>query len=140
MEFSYMSKPIDKKARRKRCFNKDSASPDERKVKESCLKQPEATSFDMVNKSEPESVGSPLSKILTRLRKLDSIHEAREALKKLKTIVDNLALDVTTLHNKLIQEIEKGVKLLEDEANTHLKHIPTEEVLSLRKKPALTRS
>ncbi|PFX11872.1 hypothetical protein AWC38_SpisGene24262, partial [Stylophora pistillata] len=117
----------------KKVFNKESAPPDEKKLKESCLKQPEATSFDMVSKSEPESVSSPLSKILARLRKLDSIDEAREALKKLKTIVDKLALDVATLLNKLIQEIKKGVKFLEDEANTHLKQIPTEEVSSLAK-------
>ena len=107
-----MGKLINRKARRKKCSNKYRASPDEKKLKESCLKQPEATSFDMVSKSEPESVSSPLSKILARLRKLDSIDEAREALKKLKTIVDKLALDVATLHNKLVQEIEKGVKFL----------------------------
>lgn len=112
-----MGKPINRKARRKKCSNKYRASPDEKKLKESCLKQPEATSFDMVSKSEDESVSSPLSKILTRLRDLDSIHEAREALKKLKTIVDKLALDVATQQkkeeasNKFIQEIEKGVNI-----------------------------
>ena len=100
----------------------------------------------MVNKSENDSVSSPLSKILTRLRKLDLIHEAREALKKLKTTVDKLALDIATLqkkeegNNKFLQEIEKGVKFLEDDINTHLKHIPTEELSSLRQNPALTRS
>lgn len=109
-----MGKPINRKARRKKCSNKYRASPDEKKLKESCLKQPEATSFDMVSKSEDESVSSPLSKILTRLRNLESIDEA---VKKLKTTADKLALDVATLQkkeeasNKVIQEIEKGVNL-----------------------------
>lgn len=146
MEFSYMGKPINRKARRKKCSNKYRASPDEKKLKESCLIQSEAASFDMVSKSENDSVSSPLSKILTRLRKLDSIHEAQEAFEKLKTTVDRLALDVATLqkkeeaNNKFIQEIEKGVKFPEVDINTHLKHIPTEELSSLRQKPALTRS
>lgn len=126
-----MGRPINRKAREKKRASKDSASPDEKKQekrKKNLLEVNEGndtSSFDMVSKSEDETVSPPLSKISTRPKKLDAMEKARESLRSPKTAVNKLAVYVATLqkkeeaNNKFIQEIDEGVKFLEDEVNTH---------------------
>ena len=60
----------------------------------------DTSSFDMVSKDEDETVSPPLRRILTRLKELESIDEARESLKSLTTAVNKLALYVVTLQKK----------------------------------------